>query len=328
MKDEMVFKSKYRRIKWVDIAKGIAILLMIIGHEVESAHLYALIFSFHMPLFFILSGYTSSRVNNWTKFRIKLKRSFVRVWLLAAFMVLLYELETTIYAHINFSIFLRNVIHSIFWGSNYASKFASPGVMWFLFVFFWAKILLDVLQVLLSDKSIGIVLIILSGISMYVLSNHWLPQALDIVPVATLFMFSGSMLNQLVKTHSLDRWHIYIGVIVFIFWFGCAAFKIFIEMALRHYPYGFVCILEAICGTLIVCHISQWLASTKLFNFFVICGRHTLALLCIHHLDCYWVFWGGYIHSWPIAVILRLIIDLLILYCWITLVRVLRKVKI
>lgn len=44
-----------KRIAWIDIAKGIAILLMIIGHELPSnCHLYGLIFSFHMPLFFIL----------------------------------------------------------------------------------------------------------------------------------------------------------------------------------------------------------------------------------------------------------------------------------
>ena len=43
-----------KRIEWVDIAKGIAILLMVIGHEVPSGLLYVFIFSFHMPLFFIL----------------------------------------------------------------------------------------------------------------------------------------------------------------------------------------------------------------------------------------------------------------------------------
>lgn len=47
-----------KRIKWVDIAKGIAIIAMICGHEC-SGFLREIIFSFHMPIFFILSGYTS-----------------------------------------------------------------------------------------------------------------------------------------------------------------------------------------------------------------------------------------------------------------------------
>lgn len=59
-----------KRIEWVDIAKGIAIMLMVIGHEVSNGLVYALIFSFHMPLFFILSGYTSHRVTSGTSFGI------------------------------------------------------------------------------------------------------------------------------------------------------------------------------------------------------------------------------------------------------------------
>lgn len=57
------------RIKWIDTAKGIAIILVVIGHVVQSyhnVHLYEnsllfnfthkLAYSFHMPLFMIISG--------------------------------------------------------------------------------------------------------------------------------------------------------------------------------------------------------------------------------------------------------------------------------
>ena len=42
----------------IDITKGIAIVLMIIGHcSLFDGTVRYLIFSFHMPLFFIFSGY-------------------------------------------------------------------------------------------------------------------------------------------------------------------------------------------------------------------------------------------------------------------------------
>lgn len=53
-----------KRIEWVDILKGFGILFMLIGHRIGSEGegiSYALlvwICSFHMPLFFFLSGYT------------------------------------------------------------------------------------------------------------------------------------------------------------------------------------------------------------------------------------------------------------------------------
>ena len=49
-----------KRIEYIDIARGIGILLVVMGHNdfaVVSPFLYKLIYSFHMPLFFFLSGY-------------------------------------------------------------------------------------------------------------------------------------------------------------------------------------------------------------------------------------------------------------------------------
>ncbi len=46
------------RIYWIDCAKGITILLVIIGHSIYNPMVRGPIFSFHMPLFFILSGMT------------------------------------------------------------------------------------------------------------------------------------------------------------------------------------------------------------------------------------------------------------------------------
>ena len=45
------------RINWIDQAKGIGILLVVVGHMTIPLNLSILIFSFHMPLFFFISGY-------------------------------------------------------------------------------------------------------------------------------------------------------------------------------------------------------------------------------------------------------------------------------
>lgn len=50
------------RIAWIDLAKGIAILLVVMGHVCQmrfpetSLYLSSIIYSFHMPLFLFLSG--------------------------------------------------------------------------------------------------------------------------------------------------------------------------------------------------------------------------------------------------------------------------------
>lgn len=52
------------RLKWLDIAKGITIILMVIGHTSIPDPFSRFIYAFHMPLFFIASGWTT----NWNKY--------------------------------------------------------------------------------------------------------------------------------------------------------------------------------------------------------------------------------------------------------------------
>lgn len=54
------------RIQYLDNLKGFAILLVVLGHCVQSTvtgyddnPIFKVIYSFHMPLFFMISGYVS-----------------------------------------------------------------------------------------------------------------------------------------------------------------------------------------------------------------------------------------------------------------------------
>lgn len=50
-----------KRENWVDIAKGIGIVLVVMGHACCPKIPHGIIYSFHMPLFFFLSGFFISR---------------------------------------------------------------------------------------------------------------------------------------------------------------------------------------------------------------------------------------------------------------------------
>ena len=49
-------KSTNKRVNYIDIARGIAIILMVIGHVIQKGWKRNVIFSFHMPFFIIVSG--------------------------------------------------------------------------------------------------------------------------------------------------------------------------------------------------------------------------------------------------------------------------------
>ena len=49
-----------QRIDWIDTAKGLCMILVIVGHTLPYGNLMRnFIFSFHMPAFFFLTGYTA-----------------------------------------------------------------------------------------------------------------------------------------------------------------------------------------------------------------------------------------------------------------------------
>ena len=57
--------NKLIRIKWIDVAKGICIIAIILGHMGQS-NINKIVFTFHVTVFFILSGYTlkNDKLNN------------------------------------------------------------------------------------------------------------------------------------------------------------------------------------------------------------------------------------------------------------------------
>lgn len=307
-----------KRIAWVDVAKAIAIIGMIVGHEVTNNTLRIFIFSFHMPLFFILSGYTSGPVQEWRKFWTKVKKSFVKVWLLACLMVILLGFENFLVGKFSLVNMFFADLQGIFWGSNVPwMKVQTVGIMWFLFVFFWAKLLFDGLQVIFSNKYNGMILGILAYFAVAISQKQWLPQALDIVPVAAFFMWIGSFIKSL-ETDKISNTSIAISLAVFFcYWILCLQNGMDIEMATRHYPNFIIVILEAVAGTIVVGYISKGIAlKSYLVSPLQVIGKHTLAIMGIHHLDFYWINWGNYFTSWELAALVRLVVDLLIFFVW------------
>jgi peptidoglycan/LPS O-acetylase OafA/YrhL len=52
-------EKKAGRLAWLDAAKGVGIILVVIGHAWKSIDVRDPIYAFHMPLFFIAAGYVS-----------------------------------------------------------------------------------------------------------------------------------------------------------------------------------------------------------------------------------------------------------------------------
>ena len=66
-----------KRIRWIDVAKGYGIFLIVLGHILTTGTLRRLIFAFHVPLFFILSGLTLNTNIRFKNFLVKKFKSLM-----------------------------------------------------------------------------------------------------------------------------------------------------------------------------------------------------------------------------------------------------------
>lgn len=126
------------RIPEYDIAKGIGIILVIIGHTIPSSdYLHTFIYSFHMPLFFLVSGLVMKNYNK--------KRSLLEIICGERRLIASYVLYSLLY--IVFDLIIRFVImrtygfNALFWDTYQTVCLFGINVLWFLSALLLAKIL-------------------------------------------------------------------------------------------------------------------------------------------------------------------------------------------
>lgn len=80
-----------KRIEWIDIAKGILIILVVLGHSEISGVTASVINSFHMATFFFLAGMTIKLNENKNLFIAKRLKGLIMPYIVLAFIFLGYQ---------------------------------------------------------------------------------------------------------------------------------------------------------------------------------------------------------------------------------------------
>lgn len=189
--------QKNARLPYVDMAKGFAMLLVIIGHCTYSDKiLVGWLYSFHMPLFFALSGFTfkpekyrSLRDVIAAKFKQLVIPYFFFCGLLWALSLLLLDGMRLEYRHIN------ELIGIVV--SNRLSKYFFS--LWFLTTLFLAEPVLWCLCRLTKDRARALIPLSVGAFAVgapllqAVYGTYW---SADLVPIALSFLIMGYLLRR------------------------------------------------------------------------------------------------------------------------------------
>lgn len=137
---------KKRYFPWIDYAKVIGILLMIAGHIwTVSAPIRQFIYTFHMPLFFVIAGFLYTRMSLCDRLK-KDWRSLLQPYLIINFICLVIRLGAGIITEPDYDIpeHLWKMLCAVFIGESMKSAAFEPvcGPSWFILSIFVVHILM------------------------------------------------------------------------------------------------------------------------------------------------------------------------------------------
>ena len=329
------------RVGWIDFAKGIGIILVIIGHS-AIPKLTGIIFSFHMPLFFIASGFTT----NWKSYggglRVLLK-SFKSLILPAYILYFIDQMIRYLLGFKTWNIKTQLRISLFIYFENRERAFGEGmrmGMVWFLITLALGKLLFGYLHNRLNFRVLLLVSSIISCCGVLIGQKIWLPFAFDIVMSIQVFICVGYILKrgaffQIKNNKSVlffgIGWIILIGIVAFF-----SDGHKYLEISPRFYPLFPICYVCAIAGSIFTMMVSQILADLRphirVIEGIELLGKYSIYLFGVHYLD--WV-WSG-LYSFPgttnvvddiLSAILRLLIDLIIFVMVCFIMRIVKQGK-
>ena len=194
MELQTVSKSAAGRLRFIDIAKGISIICIILGH-LGIHNITRVVFTFHVPIFFLITGYFVNTKDSVPDFAQKKARS----------LLVPYYVTSLIMIAIAAVLGLRDgsALHNIkLW--TYAALYASGGrydqpfyikeigAIWFLWASFWGCLFLRISLGLRPRRRIAMIaaLFVLGYFSPRL---FWFPLSIQAGACAAAFMYLGHL---------------------------------------------------------------------------------------------------------------------------------------
>ncbi|MDQ1254605.1 MAG: acyltransferase [Euryarchaeota archaeon] len=202
------------RLAWIDALKGFGILLVVFAHYMLPQALDTYIFSFHMPLFFFVSGFVFNFVKYSESAANFIKRRFrsliIPYFAFAVITLLFYFLLDELYTPevVSFKIFgagIFHIVYSIIFSQTTMISYNGP--LWFLTCLFVTELFFFGLakRYFWQPVKLGIWLI-MAGIIGYLYSVYIpfrLPWNADVALTAVVFYGTGNLFRRLIDSRIL-----------------------------------------------------------------------------------------------------------------------------
>lgn len=261
----------------VDVMKGLGIILVVLGHTIHNSDLHEWIYTFHMPLFFIVAGLFLKTGDD-----IYLKRckTILIPYLFFAVITFLYWRFWEIrFRPINEGVDANTHFFDIFWQTN---RFQFNIVLWFLPCLFITTILLNAVTSIIKKRififCICLLWITVASLYMPDTKSFWVKETWYAFPFVTFGWFIGKLAFKVENMLTNVPW----------FYKMTALIPLVAIMFLPHggsmlssqYPngYAYFFVMALICVSAVYV-LSTLLVTQKWLSWL---GCNTLIIMCLH----------------------------------------------
>lgn len=279
-----------QRYKYLDIARGIGLMLVIISH---SSGLSSYLINFYIPLFFVLSGYVYKPGRSYAKnVSRKAKRLLIPYFGYSALLFAFYALTGRSAEEMKLSLFgvfySRFCLYPAAAEENVYLFTIANGAMWYLTAFFVAGLLyhLVVDRCLKSRGFLVGCLVLLAAVTMaFSFLPVLLPWSIDLIGAAVFFMLAGTLLGR--AQFFEKKWNVPLIFVVLVGYIALSTVNPGINMSLREYgAYGafsvplFLAI--GLGGSMLCIWLGKLIEKLAVGRAFSYIGQHTILLLSLH----------------------------------------------
>lgn len=277
----------------LDIIKGIGIFLVVMGHVSENNFISSFIYNFHMPLFFILSGYTYVKYSkkDIKHFSINRTKRLLLPYFIYGILTLSYWIFIERFLRNQMDIPILKPIINLFLATGMKDGYVYNAVLWFIPCMFLTQLIFNFMYIKLKNYVLYVSVCVISALFMiygvyYYLHQDILirlPWMIDVVGVTILFYGIGSLCA---KNKNIFSDKIIIYIILFII---LTAFTVVITLNnsanIGSLRYGNVLLflLGAFFGSMGCCCLGSILKRVRwVSRILKFLGINSLTIMCIH----------------------------------------------
>lgn len=255
---------KIKRLNWIDMAKGFAMILVMFGHAPFSSSIQAEIYTFHLPLFFFMSGYlfSNAKYNNFAAF---FKKRFITIgipYFCFSFIEYIYFFLFNNKQNVSP---LKSLIGTII-PLRFNNGTSHNGTLWFIVCLFMAELIFFLIVKYTKNDKKKIIVCLVGSAIIACLYNIYikkpLPWSIDVSFFAVVFYGIGYLIkgieNKVSKLVSIKYLIIFLIANVLLGHLNIRYLNAGIDMSASRYGNYFLFFTSAFCGimaSLIFCRL-------------------------------------------------------------------------